>query len=104
MHRLVERNDGNAKARLLDEVPLDRVDALGCRIRDLKPEDAFRVVVCGVVEIARNHEQLPELLFERHAREQIADPLVDGRLRILVRGRRRRRERHRTQQQQDRRA
>ena len=76
---------------LLDEVLLNRVDALGVRARggrrrrrrrvlrraDLQAEDAVRVVVGGRVEIARDHEQLPELLLERHAREQVAHARVD---------------------------
>ena len=92
---LVERDDRNAKPRFLDEVALDGIDALGRWIRDLKAEDALRVVGRRIVEIARDHEELPELLFERHARQEIAHALVDLQQRILVRRCLRRRERHR---------
>ena len=78
----------------LDEVALDGVDALGVRAsrqpsggrsgRDLKAEDAFRVVVRRVVEAAGNHEQLPELLLERHPPEQIAHAIFNGKLWVLV--------------------
>ena len=47
----------------------------------------MRVVVGRVVEIARDHEELPELLFERHAPEQILDPSVDGQSGVEVRRR-----------------
>ena len=54
---------------------------------DLETERAARVVVRGVVEIAGNHERLPELLVERHAAEQIADAVGDGESCVAVRQR-----------------
>jgi hypothetical protein len=82
VERLLEWHDRDAESRALDEIALDGVDTFGVsprgrsrflrgggrrRRNDLQPEDAVRVVVCRVVQVARDHEQLPELLFERHA-------------------------------------
>ena len=95
VHGLVERNDRDVKARPLDEAPLDEVDAhrvlerrvtgaLGFR-RDLQPEHAARVVVGRVVEIARDHVELPELLLERHPPEKVADAVGHRQPRVAVR-------------------
>src|SRR5262245_30245127 len=75
----LEWDDRDAEPRLLDEILLDRVDSFGVLLRgellagprpDLKPEDAAAVVVRRVVEIAGDHEQLPEFFFERHAADE----------------------------------
>src|SRR4029079_11866712 len=60
--------------------------------RDLQAERSVRVVMRGVVEIAGDHEGLPELLLERHAAEQVAHAVGDGQACVAVRqcvGRRR---------------
>ena len=58
---------------------------VGAPAADLQAEDAVRVVVGGVVEIAGDHEQLPELLLERHAAEQVAHARVDRPRRVAIR-------------------
>ena len=77
-------------------------DALGVRAsgsdrpgrggRDLETEDPFRVVVRRVVQIARNHEQLPELLLERHPAKEIADAVGDRQAGVPIGWRLRRRQ------------
>jgi hypothetical protein len=49
--------------------------------------------VGGIVEASRQHEELPELLLERHAREQVGHALGDRQLRVAIRRWLRRRER-----------
>jgi hypothetical protein len=91
---LLERDDRDAEPSSLDEVALDVVDPLRVRScgvggvasrRDLKAEDAVRVVVGGIVEVAGDHEQLPELFFERHAAEQVAHAHGDRPRRVAIR-------------------
>ncbi len=106
VQRLLEGDDRNAEPGLLDEVALDGVDPLGVpagnvsgrrlrarlgaalaagRLGDLQAEDATRVVEGRVVQVARDHVQLPELLLERHAREQVADAFARRQPRVTVR-------------------
>ncbi len=54
---------------------------------DLEAEDAVGVVVASVVEVPRDHEELPEFLFQRHSGEQIPDPGLGGKSGIAVRWR-----------------
>ena len=107
VHRLVEGNDGNAEPSPLDEEALDGVDpfrvrpcnrgrrplrlallAQGrpslCRRGNLQAEDAVRIVVRGVVEVPRQHEDLPELLLERHSCEQVGHALGNRQLRVAI--------------------
>ena len=74
------------------EIVRSRVLARGRRALagepNLQAENPVRVVVRRRGEIAGDHEELPELLFERHAREEIADARVDGQVGALVRRRR----------------
>ena len=43
---------------------------------DLQAERPMAIVMCGIVEAPRRHVELPELLLEAHAREEIPDPLL----------------------------
>ena len=65
----------------------------------------MRVVVRRGIEVARNHEQLPELLFERHAAKQIPHARIHAQVGALVRRRGRLREQaggqRRNEQQSD---
>ena len=55
-----------------------------CRRGNLQAEDAVRIVVRGVVEVARQHEDLPELLLERHSCEQVGHALGNRQLRVAI--------------------
>ena len=95
VYRFLERDDRDAEPSGVDEVVLDGVDACGVRTSsrsthvitesDLKPEHAVRVVVRRVVAIARNHEQLPELLVECHPPQQVAHALGRRQTRVMIR-------------------
>ena len=50
----------------------------------LEPEDALAVVVGRIVEIAGDHEQLPELFLEGHAPEQVLDAVGNRKAGIPV--------------------
>jgi hypothetical protein len=90
----LERDDRNAESRLLDEVLLNRVDALRVCLRcerlslsaaDLQSERAVPVVVGRVVEVTGDHEELPELLVEGHSPDEIAHSDINGCTRVAVR-------------------
>ena len=64
----------------------------GVRGEYLEPENAFSVVVRGIVQVPGDHKPLPELLLECHPAEEVADPVGDRQARVPVRrpfGRRR---------------
>ena len=83
VYAFLERQHRDAEPRRVREVPLQRVVGDGIRpcIRGrpvLQPEDAVRIVVRRVGPAPRQHEELPELLLERHAAEQVVHARFDG--------------------------
>src|SRR5690242_6053098 len=90
MHPLLERNDRDAEAGGVDEVVLEGILELGVATRSrgatsLQSEDAMRVVVGRISAAAGDHEQLPELLVDRHPTEQVPHAHFYRQSRILVR-------------------
>ncbi len=91
---LFERDDWNAQPGLLDEVALDRVDPLGLHAGpgaagDLQAEHTVGPVAGRVLQVTGEHEQLPELLFERHPAQQVLHPSSDRQGDVPVGDRRR---------------
>ncbi len=83
VQRFLERDHRDTEPRAFDEVALDGIDArrvCACvsGVAHLEPEHAVRPIVRRIVEAARQHEELPELLLQRHASEKVPDALVDG--------------------------
>src|SRR5690606_21615944 len=68
----------------LKGAPLLRRACTGKARRDLKPERTVGVIMRRVVQTAGAHVELPELLLERHAREQVAHARVDRQAGIAV--------------------
>jgi hypothetical protein len=100
VHGLFERNDRYSEARAVDEEVLHRIQfhrhpprggaGIGVARRvtalaHLEPEHAVLIHSGAAVEIAGHHPELPELLFRRHAREQVADAGVNRQRGISVR-------------------
>ncbi len=96
---LIEGDDRDAEPGLFDEVALNVVDArrvgrrqaagrgIGKRRRwhrDLKAERSSRVVVGRIVQAPRRHVELPELLLQRHAAEEILYALRNRAVRVPV--------------------
>jgi hypothetical protein len=103
---LFKWNDRYSEASLLYKEPLGRIrfDGIGpCQPRvgtghhlighllfpglaaHAQTEDAVRVPCFPVRQVSGYHEQLPELLLNSHAREKIADPLIDREIGALIR-------------------
>jgi len=106
VQRLIERDDRNAEAGLLDEKTLGGVDLFshgrrrsrGVIVENLrrgsspggggvKLQTEYALVELSLValHIARSHEELPEFLLEGHASQQIPEADIDRQGRIPVR-------------------
>ena len=102
MQRLALEDLRDTQAGLLDQVSLDCVAQDGAvarahlRIRAVEAEERLTgglgVELAGGVDdldglLRALRSQLRDLLFERHAGQQVRDPLLDGQPRILIGGR-----------------
>src|SRR4051812_46646865 len=91
MRSLFERQHRNAETGILDKIALNAVELFrmrtsGCMRRhaDLQTEHTVVIVVRAVVQITRDHVQLPELLIECHTTQKVLYACINGSLRVAI--------------------